>query len=460
MVLIASLLFYSARDYEGFLSVSFVLLFCIVSFSPLLIFKKEPIFSLLKIMPLIYFIFFPLSYILTWIGVYDSIPFYELDSYNIALYYVLIAFYFFYLPLLFVGKKNNDTLSIFDKIKSVDADNIVQFTKFFTIATFIVKGLQFIMGSYFFLTVNDSRYYSIMFNFGFFNLFINSFQYLAIFFLYVGWQKYHILKYKNYLIVFVVFLTLFNIPTGSKQAMFTPFFFLLACFNIIDKKNVSKFLIVLFLLYISTKSIISDYREAVVSGDVDVGFDSIAEVYTSSDYNSVNTGNAFKRISLLNVVKSVFDYTPKYYPYEGFGELLYDSAIVFIPRFLWSDKPIISKGNLMGKQYDIINYNNDSTSVGISLIADFFRYGGLLFVILGMFLLGLLYAYLEKSFNSGFGFSRFFYIVMFINNFLWIERDLTSIYYIFIYAVTFLLFIFFVSFFNKKDLYKNGKNLI
>jgi len=119
-----------------------------------------------------------------------------------------------------------------------------------------------------------------------------------------------------------------------------------------------------------------------------------------------------------------------------------------VPRFIWPDKPIFSNGNKMGKRYGLIAQMNDHTSIGISKIGDFFRYGGILFVIVGMSIIGLIYALLDTSFNKGHGFGRAFYMIIFVDKLIWVERGLESIYGIFILMVTLIIFLAILNYFK------------
>ena len=61
----------------------------------------------------------------------------------------------------------------------------------------------------------------------------------------------------------------------------------------------------------------------------------------------------------------------------------------FIPRFLWPDKPSIDY-NKIGRDLGILNEDDYSTSIGITLLAGFVMGGGLSSVIFGFLIIGIL----------------------------------------------------------------------
>ena len=72
----------------------------------------------------------------------------------------------------------------------------------------------------------------------------------------------------------------------------------------------------------------------------------------------------------------------------------------FIPRIIWKDKPTEDMGQIFGHRYFILYKYNYTTSMNFPVIAELFANFGILGIIIGMSLLGLIYSFFDKYFNS------------------------------------------------------------
>jgi hypothetical protein len=78
-----------------------------------------------------------------------------------------------------------------------------------------------------------------------------------------------------------------------------------------------------------------------------------------------------------------------------YGGTLIDGLYSVVPRAIWPDKPIVAGfGDFVGRYTG--NYRDDATSVGVPEQFELYANGGAPFVIVGMFLLTLLCARLER----------------------------------------------------------------
>ncbi|MCK9903278.1 hypothetical protein MXD63_24880 [Frankia sp. Cpl3] len=93
------------------------------------------------------------------------------------------------------------------------------------------------------------------------------------------------------------------------------------------------------------------------------------------------------RLRGIDSIAIVVQRTPTIVPYRDVKELVLEPALRAVPRALWPNKPIAVDGYTFNREY----YGTDAslyTAGAISPIADLYRYGGILVVAVGMFVLG------------------------------------------------------------------------
>jgi hypothetical protein len=105
------------------------------------------------------------------------------------------------------------------------------------------------------------------------------------------------------------------------------------------------------------------------------------------------------RSANLDLLADVVRQTPRWVPYWG-GET-YLSLIGFaIPRVLWPNKPSKTLGQDFGHRYGYLNDNDGYTSVNFPLFVEFYTNFGEIGVLVGMFLVGVIYRTLERFVNN------------------------------------------------------------
>lgn len=124
-----------------------------------------------------------------------------------------------------------------------------------------------------------------------------------------------------------------------------------------------------------------------------VGFDVCAETVFKKQYLEGELPMAQKHIikrisnpismSVLTYDLRRSDLKPKLY------NDIFAYFALFIPRFLWPNKPIVDT-NLLGKEMGIILESDGTTSVGLTLVGSFILSGGIYVVIIGMFFVGII----------------------------------------------------------------------
>jgi hypothetical protein len=133
---------------------------------------------------------------------------------------------------------------------------------------------------------------------------------------------------------------------------------------------------------------------AVWSGEKTVRFKN--QEYTLHGVNILTlTG---RRIFLMPLFAHVYGESPDNIPYWG-GETYKNLLTKFIPRAVWADKPEERFGREFGVRYGMIA-PNDQTSINIPWIIELLANFGPLGVLLGMAVIGIFFAGVDRFFNS------------------------------------------------------------
>jgi hypothetical protein len=94
-----------------------------------------------------------------------------------------------------------------------------------------------------------------------------------------------------------------------------------------------------------------------------------------------------QRIREIDAPAIIVQRTPRQVPYISSVDLATGPIATLVPRAIWPNKPILATGYQFSREY----YGSPSTlysSAAITPVGDLYRHGGLLPVLVGMFLLG------------------------------------------------------------------------
>jgi hypothetical protein len=91
--------------------------------------------------------------------------------------------------------------------------------------------------------------------------------------------------------------------------------------------------------------------------------------------------------------------TPARVPYWN-GQTYTPLFTSFIPRILWPEKPEIRTGNDFGRRYKYLGPFDYTTSFNLPWIVEMYANFGEFGILIGMSLVGILLAFLEKKFNG------------------------------------------------------------
>jgi hypothetical protein len=95
-----------------------------------------------------------------------------------------------------------------------------------------------------------------------------------------------------------------------------------------------------------------------------------------------------------DLLAAAIAHTPEVEPYAG-GATYYDVLVALVPRFLWPEKPYRAGGSEFVTQYTGIRFGKN-TSVGMNYLFELYVNFGSIGVVAGMFLFGLLLAWMEE----------------------------------------------------------------
>lgn len=225
---------------------------------------------------------------------------------------------------------------------------------------------------------------------------------LLILLFYLQWLKN---KTPSYLIIYVFLFTveiLFNIPSGSKEQVFTPIFYFLITTSF--KKKISPFAIIIptvfFVFFIIPYTGI--FR-LIYNGRF---FDSLCEaleIYSSSflggggkSLDQVIYYILGDRLNYTAIVVNIIENTPRIWDFSwGYSYLII--LTTFIPRFIWQNKPEIGKlGNEFALDY---NYNDISYlgSAAMTWVGEMFLNFGWFGFLVGL-IFGLLFKFIYMYF--------------------------------------------------------------
>lgn len=144
-------------------------------------------------------------------------------------------------------------------------------------------------------------------------------------------------------------------------------------------------------------------RSLATTRRVDRTFE-MASTWNSNAYLDASVFAFLKRVAILTSVAAVVSDTGRWVDYRYGDTLILAPIGLFIPRFLWEDKPEISIGREFGETFRLTNSMDRETYVAPSLIGDFYWNFALPGVVIGMWLMGMGYRWFYQRYGAGSGF--------------------------------------------------------
>ena len=127
-----------------------------------------------------------------------------------------------------------------------------------------------------------------------------------------------------------------------------------------------------------------------------------AENYYGDDTiitKALDDTTTINRLANISTFGYVIQKTPEQVPYwmGGSYETLWVS---FIPRLFWPEKPTSTIGQEFGHRYALLDAADESTSVNLPWLPEFYANFGLFGVLVGMFAIGAMFRFLVQRFTA------------------------------------------------------------
>lgn len=100
----------------------------------------------------------------------------------------------------------------------------------------------------------------------------------------------------------------------------------------------------------------------------------------------------------MDLFANVVRRTPSEIPYWN-GATYLSLVGSFVPRFLWPNKPTKELGQAFGHRYNLIYWTNASTAINLPILVEFFANFSTLGLVVGMFLVGIIYRIVDAAAN-------------------------------------------------------------
>ena len=130
------------------------------------------------------------------------------------------------------------------------------------------------------------------------------------------------------------------------------------------------------------------------------------DVLTSGDWmkseDNLSSSSSSLSRGLLPAFSTIVSLTGSATPFEN-GSTYVHAAGVFVPRMFWPDKPPMKVGNIVGRKYDFISNLDEKTNISPSIMGEMYMNFGAPGVLLGMFVWGLVAAFVDGFAARHFG---------------------------------------------------------
>lgn len=274
--------------------------------------------------------------------------------------------------------------------------NVIFVFSFVFLANIFVKAIRILNGGYFHYSKSlefvSSKFYSLIGLLDWFGPIALAIAFSYYFYLYKNNDR----RYKVWQIIsWMVFAVEFSFGffSLSKFSAIIPIIVYLIVKQFVYKRSFLRVviagLVVLFVL-IPTMNF---YKSRINFYSYDV---SKGKIYEVKDKGQFIIDSSIGRVNQSKIIFNVFEKTDRFL----YGKSLLNFFISLgPPRFIWKDKPIINAGgNDFGREYGIINPDNYQTTVGPTIVGDWYMNFGVWGIIFGMLFFGFLYRFIFDLF--------------------------------------------------------------
>lgn len=255
----------------------------------------------------------------------------------------------------------------------------------------------------------------------------------------------------------VLLQILIGLSSGALgQIALVMFFFLLIYLNV-KKKLLIKTIIFFVIAIVFMNPIKHEMRSSIGENSNKLNFIAKADVFIQllknpNKYSDVRGSfeSTISRIDQGGLLAEVMVQSPRYVPF-ALGKTYESLFTIWIPRFLWPEKPISSVGNEWAHWYGLLDSYDFSTSYNLPWLVEFYVNFGVSGVLVGMFLCGLGFAWLKVRLCSEQSSTLEYSIAVAILITLWFEESnfALTVGGLVIYSITCFFYIKFLKVFYK-----------
>jgi hypothetical protein len=206
--------------------------------------------------------------------------------------------------------------------------------------------------------------------------------------------------------VFATLVVFFTI--GNKTLTVTLLGLPLLAYYEVKRKLPKKTLLVIVLIFVFAifpmyNTVRQVDKNLDTSRRVDKALDLVSN-WNGDKYLDASLFAFLKRVTIVTSVAAIISDTGRWVDYR-YGETLLLAPIgLFVPRFLWLDKPNIGIGDEFGSTFRLKGSMDHETDISPSMVGEFYWNFSIPGVVVGMWLLGLGYRWAYQRYGAGSGF--------------------------------------------------------
>ncbi len=317
--------------------------------------------------------------------------------------YLLLGILSFWTGYKFLSVKSLTSESFKFLNKKWERDNVVfVFISIFLI-NFFIKLIRILGGGYFHwsksLEFVGGKFYSLIGLLDWFGPIVLAMVFAYYFYLYkANDNRYKIWQIISWAVFAIEFF--YGFFSLSKFSAIIPIIIYLIVKNYVYSKSFLRVVIVGCLVFFVLMPTMNFYKSRINFYSYNINDDKNFEI---KDRGKFVIDSSIGRVNQSKIIFNVFEKTDKFL----YGKSLFNFFISLgPPRFIWKNKPIINaNGNDFGRAYGIINSDNYQTTVGPTILGDWYMNFGVWGIIFGMMFFGFLYRFIfdlfiKKSDNS------------------------------------------------------------
>ena len=409
-----------------------LLMLCIIPF----LYKRINFYEPYFLFSIIYFIFFGIGAYKQLFDPRDTTRFgLQNSNFRDALVYSILFFIFFLIGyfLIPVSKKivKKTRTFLYNFKRDIDFNSRKKVIIYFLILNLFSRIIIIYSGSYYHVGAQENL---LLTRYIIFSAFITSLDKLNLLIIIISLFSYLRSKDRSFLryyLLSIVFELSYQLPRGSKESILIPIIISILTYSLFHKikvKQLIAFSIFIFFFVFPFYSIYRDQMNPHKGLNFQQAIDDYGNYITSfsSDKLSNIENQVFSsRLNYNGILAVVMNGTPGLWNYQN-GNTYFGIFTEFIPRFLWTSKPIYNIGHDFGVDYGILAGSFINASVGMSVPGEAYLNFGWFGILVGIFY-GLLYRFVYNLFFCSSKPNLLNFVIYFILYYSFIRGDIFSL---------------------------------